>query len=63
MVKSKSEIIKVQTLEEIRDMLLKETTKQGESAETRSGFVNGVLDMYNACRNRQDQLIELSERN
>ena len=60
MAKAKAEEISVPTLEEIRDKLLKETTKQGESADKRSGFVNGVLDMYNEVKKRQDQLIELS---
>jgi hypothetical protein len=49
----------IQTLEEIRDMLLKETPKQGESADKRSGFVNGILDMYNLMKNRQDKLLAL----
>lgn len=55
------EEVHIQTLEEIRDMLLKETPQQGESADKRSGFVNGVLDMYNATKNRQDKLLALKE--
>ena len=46
----------IQTLEEIRDMLLKETYAQGEP-ENRSGFVNGILDFYNAVKNRQDKML------
>jgi hypothetical protein len=55
----KAEAVHIQTLEEIRDMLLKETPQQGESADKRSGFVNGILDMYNATKNRQDKLLSL----
>ncbi len=53
--------IQTQTLEEIRDMLLKETPQQGESPDKRSGFVNGVLDLYNLMKNRQDQLLAMKE--
>jgi hypothetical protein len=55
----KSEEIHIQTLEEIRDMLLKETPQQGEDPQKRSGFVNGVLDMYNLMKNRQDKLLSM----
>jgi hypothetical protein len=58
-VQEKSEEVHIQTLEEIRDMLLKETPKQGESADKRSGFVNGILDMYNCVKNRQDKLLAI----
>lgn len=51
--------VHIQTLEEIRDMLLKETPQQGESADKRSGFVNGILDMYNCMKNRQDKLLAM----
>ena len=39
-------------------MLLKETFAQGEP-EKRSGFVNGILDFYNAVKNRQDKMLAL----
>ena len=60
-VQEKSEQVHIQTLEEIRDMLLKETPQQGESTDKRSGFVNGILDMYNAVKNRQDKLLALAK--
>jgi hypothetical protein len=49
--------IHIPTLEEIRDMLLKETPQQSADPQNRSGFVNGILDMYNAVKNRQDKLL------
>jgi hypothetical protein len=58
--KIQSPEIVIPTIEELRDSLLKETPQQGESADKRSGFVNGVLDMYNAIKKRQDTMIELA---
>jgi hypothetical protein len=51
--------VHIQTLEEIRDMLLKETPVQSQDPQNRAGFVNGVLDFYNATKNRQDKLLAL----
>lgn len=44
----------MKNLEEIRNSLLL-GAKIGETDEERSGYVNGVLDMYNETRKELDQ--------
>ncbi len=44
----------MKTLEEIRNTLLL-GAKTGETPEERSGYVNGVLDMYNETRKELDK--------
>ncbi len=44
----------MKTLEEIRNGLLL-GSKLGETDEERSGYVNGVLDMYNETRKELDK--------
>ena len=43
----------MRTLEQIRNELLL-GAKIGETDEERSGYVNGVLDMYNETRKEMD---------
>ena len=44
----------MRTLEQIRNDLLI-GAKAGEAEEERSGYINGVLDMYNETRKEMDK--------
>ena len=51
-------IEEIHSLEDIRNRLISACT--AEPAEQRSGYINGILDMYNESKKRQALLLEMN---
>ena len=51
----------LETLEEVRNRLIIESRLQPE--HQRTGYVNGVLDMYNLVKKREDSMLAEKKEN